>query len=135
METYIAAIISGLLATSITLVVTHIQGKKQEKKNFKMLLFREMVAYRTDILPNAISSGNFTKAVNQVFIAYNDCPAVMKAFEEFRKNVIYRTNGNADNAKIIDSLVLLLKTMADDLKIDYSFSNDDLFTRPIVVGK
>ena len=100
-----------------------------------MQLFRELVAYRTDILPNVTPSGNFTKAVNQIFIAYNDCPNVMNTFEAFRKNVIYRTNGTADNDKIVDSLVLLLKAMADDLGIDYSFSNDDLFTRPIVVGK
>lgn len=135
METYIAAVISGLLATGITLILTHIQGKRKEKKSFKMQLFRELVAYRTDILPNVTPSGNFTKAVNQVFIAYNDCPNVMNTFEAFRKNVIYRTNGTADNDKIVDSLVLLLKAMADDLGIDYSFSNDDLFTRPIVVGK
>ena len=134
MEMLVSAVFSGLLATVITLVVTTVQSRKKEARDYKMRVFSDLIAWRVDILPGAIPTGNFSKAVNQVFIAYNDCPKVMEAFETFRKNVIYRTNVEQDNAKIIDSLVMLLKAMADELNIDYTFSNDDLFTRPVFVG-
>ena len=134
MEMLVSAVFSGLLATVLTLVVTTVQSRKKEARDYKMRVFSDLIAWRVDILPGTIPTGNFSKAVNQVFIAYNDCPKVMDAFEAFRKNVIYRTNVEQDNAKIIDSLVMLLKAMADELNIDYTFSNDDLFTRPVFVG-
>lgn len=134
MVTILSSLFSGLVATCITLLVTHIINKKQEKRNFKIQLFKDIIAYRTDIVPNCIPTGNFQKAVNQVFIAYNDCPEVLKAFEQFRKNVIYKSNTKVENDQIIDNLVMLLKAMAQEIKIDFSFSNDDLFTKPVLVG-
>lgn len=134
MVTLLSSLFSGLVATGITLLVTHIIHKKQEKRNFKIQLFRDIIAYRTDIVPNCIPTGNFQKAVNQVFIAYNDCPKVLEAFETFRKNVIYKGDTQLENDRTIDNLVMLLKAMAEEIKIDFSFSNDDLFTKPVLVG-
>ena len=130
----ITALISGLFATIITLVVTSLQAIKKEKRDYKMQIFKELFAFRTDILSDALTSGRFQAAINQVFVAYNGCPKVMAAFETFRKNVIYKSPDGRDNEKIVDDLVLLIKAMADELKVDYSFSNDDLFTKPIRIG-
>ena len=36
--------------------------------------------------------------------------------------------------KILSDLIGLIKAMADNLHIDYRFSNDDLFTRPLTLS-
>lgn len=89
------------------------------------------MAYRNDITEKASSSGVFESAINQVFVAYNDCPDVLEKFEVFRKML---SNNNKENGEIvIADLLQLLKSMAKELKIDYSFSNDDLFSNPIQI--
>ena len=130
----VKVLVSGLLATIVTLIVTECQRKRNAKYEYKLYIFREAVAYRTDIANGAISTGNFQKAMNQVFVAYNDCPEVLTAFEEFRKAVLYKVNPAIENEKVISALVVLFKAMAKELKIDYSFSNDDLFTKPLIMG-
>lgn len=125
---------SGILATIITLVVTECLRRKHAKYDYKMAVFRDVIAYRTDITGGACSTGKFMQAINQVFIAYNDCPKVIDAFEEFRKATIYKVNPAVENEKVISALVVLFKEMAKELKIDYSFSNDDLFTKPLIIG-
>lgn len=132
--TVISSLFSGILATCITLLVTSIQRNRQEKYNFKLEVFKEIIAYRTDIVAGCKPTGNFQRSLNQIFIAYNDCPVVLKAFESFRKSVMYRSSDKKENEKIIDNLVVLLKEMAKSIKIDYSFSNDDLFTKPVYIG-
>ncbi len=90
------------------------------------------MAYRNDITEKASSSGVFESAINQVFVAYNDCPDVLDKFEVFRKTVAYNKNKENDEIVIAD-LLQLLKSMAKQLKINYSFSNDDLFSKPIQI--
>ena len=132
--TILGWLISGLLATVVTLIVTDIQKKRHEKRNYQLQLFKDLIAYRGDIA-GGLPTGNFQKAINQIFIAYNKCPEVIKAFEAVRKSTLYRSNNPAkDNDKIIDNLVLLLKAMATEIGVDYSFSNDDLFTKPVLIG-
>lgn len=132
--TIISSLASGILATIITLVVTNILQKRKECYNYKMKIFQDAIAYRTDIANGSVSTGNFQKTMNQVFIAYNDCPEVLVDFENFRKLVIYKDNTKLDNDKIIEALLLLLKAMAKEVKINYDFSNDDLFTKPLIMG-
>lgn len=125
---------SGVLATIITLVVTECLRRKNAKYEYKMAVFRDVIAYRTDITSGTCSTGKFMHAMNQVFIAYNDCPKVIAAFEEFRRTVMYKVNPAVENEKVISLLIVLFKEMAKELKIDYSFSNDDLFTKPLMMG-
>lgn len=125
---------SGVLATIITLIVTECLRRKNAKYEYKMAVFRDVIAYRTDITVGACSTGRFMNAINQVFVAYNDCPRVIAAFEDFRKTTLYKVNPTVENEKVISALVVLFKEMAKELKIDYSFSNDDLFTKPLIIG-
>lgn len=82
--TLCSALLSGILATVVTLVVTHLQQKKSQKHEYKLQIFKDVVAYLTDITDNGVSTGNFQKAINQVFIAYNGCTDVINKFEIFR---------------------------------------------------
>ncbi len=130
--TLCSALLSGILATVVTLVVTHLQQKKSQKHEYKLQIFKDVVAYLTDITDNGVSTGNFQKAINQVFIAYNGCTDVINKFEIFRKSAL---DTHRDNNIVIGNLLQLIKAMADELSIDYSFSNDDLFVHPIQVNR
>lgn len=136
MEAILLSLLSGLVATIITLICTHINQKRIDKFNYKMKIFQELIAYRSDMTSAADTTGNFQKAINQVFVAYNDCPNVLKAFEQFRKSVTMEFNRTDEyNSQVIDNLLSLLKAMAKEVKIDCSFSNDSLFTIPIIIKK
>lgn len=123
--------LSGVVAAIITLIVTYIMQKKHDKREYKMQIFKDVVAYRTDISENSVPTGNLQRALNQLFIAFNRDKKVIQAFENFRKGVQYKSN-QQDEKKIISDFIALIKAMADNLKIDYGFSNDDLFTNPLV---
>lgn len=122
----LSAVFSGIMASIITLK----WQSKNEKRKYKMEIFQMMIAHRNDLTPGRLPSGKFEEAVNQIFIAYNDCDKVIKAFEEFRSVVLFK-----DNYQVISKLVTLLKEMANELHIKYDFSNDDLFTNPINIGR
>lgn len=130
----ILAIISAILSGSLVAILNWRWQKNNDKKRYKMQIFQELIAYRSDITEGNKPSGHFQSAINQVFIAYNDSAPVLDAFELFRTAVNYKLD-NTDDSKIIDALLKLLKAMANDLDIDYSFSNDDLFTKPILISK
>lgn len=131
MITLISSLLSGIFATIITLVWTWRNARKDKRYDYKLFVFKDLMAYRNDITEESSSSGVFESAINQVFVAYNDCPDVLEKFEVFRKTV---SNNNKEKGEIvIADLLQLLKSMAKELKIDYSFSNDDLFSNPIQI--
>lgn len=131
MITLISSLLSGIFATIITLVWTWRNARKDKRYDYKLSVFKDLMAYRNDITEKASSSGVFESAINQVFVAYNDCPDVLEKFEVFRKML---SNNNKEKGEIvIADLLQLLKSMAKELKIDYSFSNDDLFSNPIQI--
>lgn len=127
--TIVSSLVSGLLATILTLVVSNILKSKKAKYDYKMNLFCSIIAYRSDMTNMCVSTGKFQEAINQVFIAFNNNQKVLTAFENFRKAATYNQGDK------INTLITLIKEMAIDLGIDYNFSNDDLFTTPIIVQK
>ena len=118
--TIIAALLSGLVGSLLTMALNNKKEKEREKKAYKRHIFQSMIAFRGDVTEKGISTGQFIAAANQVFVAFNDSEPVIKAFEKYRQNT------SADN------LVTLFKEMAKDLEINYSFANDDLFSMPLV---
>lgn len=125
----LSIIFSGITASMVTLCCQ----RKAEKRKYKMEVFQMIIAHRQGLGECGRNSGKFEEAVNQVFIAYNDSDKVLKAFEEFRSSVIYKNEKESN--LVISNLLTLLKEMANELHIKYNFSNDDLFTKPIIIGK
>ena len=130
----VIALVSGMLATIITLIVTEIQRKRNAQYEYKLAVFREILAYRTDLVNGRTSTGHLQKGLNEVIVAYNNSPKVIKAYEELRKSVIYKSGQTPENEKVISDLVSLFKAMSKELKMNYSFANDDLFTKPLIIG-
>ena len=125
--------LSGVVASIITLIVTYIMQVRRDRKEYKMQIFKIVVAYRTDLITGISTTGNLQIALNQLFIAFNRDKKVIQAFETLRKDGQDKS-GPQDNEKIVSDILALIKSMADNLKIDYSFSNDDLFTKPLTLG-
>lgn len=120
MESIYSILLSGMVATIVTIVVNAYNEKKKMEYEYKMKVFQTMIAYRGELASVLQSSGEFRPALNQVFVAFNKEKKVIDAFERFRKD------------KSNDNLLSLFKAMSEDLKIEYSFANDDLFMNPLV---
>ena len=129
------SLFSGLFASLITVLITRYFENKKSLLEYKKGVFRDLIAFRGDLVDSVDSTVNFQVAINQVFVAYNDSPKVLEAFEDFRKYNKMGVRTPEDNQRIISALLTLLKLMAQEVHIDYSFSNDDLFTNPIIVAK
>lgn len=97
------SLISGLLATIITIICQ----KKSEKKNAKREIFKTLMAYRY-----AIHLKESVNALNNIEVVYYDNPAVIEAWQEFKKEA----NRAAENPKkpniLQDKQLKLLEEMA-----------------------
>lgn len=127
-------LLSGVVASIVTLIVTYIMQVRHDRKEYKMQIFKIVVAYRTDLTTGAATTGNLQIALNQIFVAFNRDKKVIQAFETFRKDVQYKPEQSVDE-KLNSDFIALIKAMADNLKIDYGFANDDLFMRPFTLKK
>ena len=129
------SLFSGLFASLITVLITRYFENKKSLLEYKKKVFQDLIAFRGDLVDSAENTGNFQVAINQVFVAYNDSPKVLEAFEDFRKYNKMGARTLEDNRCVISALLTLLKLMAQEVHIDYSFSNDDLFTNTIIIAK
>lgn len=129
------SLFSGLFASLITVLITRYFENKKSLLEYKKRVFQDLIAFRGDLVDSVESTGNFQVAINQVFVAYNDSPKVLEAFENFRKLFMVGVRTPEENQHVISKLLTLLKLMAKEIHIDYSFSNDDLFTTPIIIAK
>lgn len=145
MDALLIGVFSGMAATILNLIYNFLRDKKErenrldkEKRDYKMKIFSEIIGYRGQMGLNPSYGKNLEVAMNQVFIAFQDSPDVLKSFMEFKGNLHLPNNPESQkyrNDKVISSLVSLFKTMCDDLEIQYTFANDDLFNEPLSVGK
>lgn len=126
--------LSGVVASLITLIVTNIMQIRHDRKEYKMQVFKTLVAYRTDLTDSSSATGNLQIALNQIFVAFNRDKKVIQAFETFRKDIQYKSEQSA-NEKLDSDFIALIKAMADNLNINYGFANDDLFMRPLSLKK
>lgn len=123
--TLVGAIISGVLATIITLVI----NAKAEKKRRKQQLVDDIFGYKYQMTGSTLNAldincQGLTRALNRVIIVFHDDPEVMKALD----NLWLAING--ENTKITDDLLItLLRTMSKSAGIKCNDWNDSRFTR------
>ena len=121
----VGAIISGVLATVITLVI----NAKAEKKRRKQQLVDDIFGYKYQMTgstsnPLDINCQGLTRALNRVTIVFHDDSDVLQALDNLWAAV------NGDNTKITDDvLITLLKTMCKSADIKCNDWNDSRFTR------
>lgn len=123
--TLVGAIISGVLATIITLVI----NAKAEKKRRKQQLVDDIFGFKyqmtgASLNPLDINCQGLTRALNRVVIVFYDDLDVLKALDDLWAAL------NSDNTKITnDMLITLLKTMCKSAGIKCNNWNDSRFTR------
>ena len=110
----ICSLLSGILGSWLTIV--HI--RRQEIYKSKLDTLKRFYSNRYNLLGD-----EFTKAMNEIFLAFNASPDVMKALGLFHEKITSRQPAN-------DSLLALFKAMCIDLKIEYSNFNDSFFLMP-----
>ena len=110
----IGAVMSGVLATIITLYINHKNEIMREKK----AVVAEIFGYRF-LLNRQGGAEKFYASLNRVPIVFNDEEEVLQAYEELHANSLIR-DWNERGKKMNDSLVTLLKALckATGIKCD-----------------
>ena len=123
--TLVGAIISGVLATVITLVINAKAEKKRRKQQLVDDIFGykyQMTGAKSDSLD--INCQGLTRALNRVTIVFHDDSDVLQALDNLWAAV------KGDNTKITDDLLItLLKTMRKSAGIKCNDWNDSRFIR------
>ena len=120
-------IISSLLSGIIGVIISIIYHRKYEKYRAKLETLKNLVGYRSDV-----RSAEFSKALNEILIVFQNSREVLKAMENFREKLIL---GQGNNNLANSSLLKLVKTMCKNLKIDINKVNDDNFLQAFNVRK
>ena len=112
----VSALVSGVLATIITIVVNNYQSKQAEKRKVLSI----MLSYRYDL-----ANENNVNAMNRIQVVYYGDDDVISAWKEFNEV----TKDKNKQEMILDKYLLLLENMShacgykdlkwDDIKISY----------------
>ena len=114
METIIGALLSGVVAV----IVSTIYYRRYEHRKAKLDTLKRFAAYRYDV-----KGEEFSRALNEIFIAFVESRDVLKALSDYHEKV------TAKQASL-DHLVKLFKAMCNDLNIAYDQFNDSFFLCP-----
>ncbi|MBE5910117.1 DUF6680 family protein [Pseudobutyrivibrio sp.] len=114
----IGAVISGVLATIITIFINHKNEIMREKKT----VVAEIFGYRF-LLNRQRDAEKFYAALNRVPIVFHDDEEVLQAYEELLANSLIK-DWNERGKKMNDSLVTLLKALCKATGIKCNDWND-----------
>ncbi|MDY6918418.1 MAG: DUF6680 family protein [Chloroflexota bacterium] len=114
----VASLVSGFLGVAISIVYY----RRHEKRQMKLKTLKDFAANRYDV-----QGEQFTRALNEVFIAFSESPKVKLALKRFHENV--RSPMRSED---LDQqyLVELFKSMCDDLGINTGEFTDSFFLTP-----
>lgn len=116
--TIICALISGLIATSISIYYQN----KQQNKNIKIDLLRNIIGFSYEMTEDYKSEKyDIIKYLNAVYIIFNNSKPVIDALENYKKQ--------SSN----DNFITLIKKMCDDVGIKYKGINDSFIERPFIM--
>lgn len=114
----VGAVVSGVLATIITLYINHKNEVMREKKT----VVAEIFGYRF-LLNKQGGAKEFYAALNRVPIVFSDEEDVIRAYEELHANSLIK-DLNERGKKMDDSLVSLLKALCKATGINCDNWND-----------
>ena len=119
--TLISSLISGVVAVAVSILYY----RRYERIQMKLSTLREFSANRYDLRGDA-----FTKALNEVFVVFNDSGNVRTALKRFHEN---RVSGTQDPALADQYLIELFKAMCDDVGVKSTGFTDSFFLKPFNV--
>lgn len=123
--TIVSSIISGFLATIITLFVNH----RAEVKRIKRELVDDIFGYRyllsDKMQGHGCDKSPLNRAFNRVPIIFNKNPKILEAYYKFFDT----TDAQIKN----DALITLYKEMCNDIGIDVENWNDSRINRIVII--
>ena len=109
---------SSLLSGLLGVIVSTIYYRRYEKRKTKIDTLTRFVGNRYDL-----KGAEFSRALNEVFVVFQDSRDVMSALSRFHEKAVGRQNSE-------DDLVRLFKAMCDAVRVKYDQFNDSFFLRP-----
>ena len=127
MLTVLASLVSGLLG-ALGSTYYYIQ---YERTRLKKETLRRFAASRYELIPGAEGSeGNFSQALNEILVVFNDDPDVMDALSEFYE-AVHDSGEKVTQRKV----VTLFKAMCDATGVKYDEFDDQLLLSPFRLEK
>ena len=126
-----AALLSGLVATWVS--IWH--RNRQQVRDTKLLVFRELLGNRHVLLPiahDSASAAAFTSAVNQIAVVFHDSDAVLNALRSFHEAIVESSISAELKSK---RLLELFKSMAKHLGIKTELLGDNFFLQAFSVNQ
>jgi hypothetical protein len=120
--TVLAALVSGLAGA---LLSTWVYVRRENRK-FRLSTLKKFAANRYDL-----KGDEFSQSLNEIFIAFNDSPEVIKSLAKYHRTVTEGEGGEVAN----DALVDLFKAMCQNAEVSYNNLNDSFFLRPFNTRK
>lgn len=114
--TLLSSLLSGAVATLITVKYYKNQEKRQRKLDLLASIMRNINSLTPGEPDNAVRE--LTGYLNEAYIVFNDSEEVLQLLDSFKEG-----GKNEAFKKVI-------KSMCRDLKIDYSKINDEFITNP-----
>ena len=136
--TLVSAMISGVVATIVTLMVS----SHKENVKIKKDLVDDIFGYRYQIANNSnnaqinldINQNQFSRAMNRIPIVFDGNNAVMSAYDKFYDTLTI-TDAKERSFKSDEALIDLLKELCKAAGIKCSNWNDSRFKRTFSVQK
>jgi Mg2+/citrate symporter len=115
--TLVTSLVSGLVSALFTTWIF----ARRENRRFRVDTLKRFAANRYHV-----TGDEFTRALNETFVAFNDSRPVMAALEAFHHAV----TGAVGEGVVQDRLVALYKAMCTASKINLHNFNDSFFLTP-----
>ena len=114
--TIISSLLSGIVATFITVIYYKRQERRQRKLDLLASIMRNINARTRPIDENRKTQ--LAGFLNEAFIVFNENSEILRQLENLKENV---TN---------EKLIKVVKLMCQDLKIDYTNLTDEFISKP-----
>ena len=127
----VAALLSGLVATWVS--TWH--SNRQQVRDTKIKVFRELLGNRHVLLPVAhepAAATAFDSAVNQIAIVFHDCAPVLTALRSFHEAIVEpATSADLKNKRLLE----LFKSLAKHLGVNTELLGENFFLQAFTVGQ
>lgn len=116
---YLTILISALLSGVLAVFISTIYNNHKLDRQIKIDTFKKVFSNRYDL-----QGVEFSQAINEIFVIYNDSEQVIMALNNFHDTIT--NNKNSAN----EDLLILLKAMCKEVKIDDRSVSDSFFLTP-----
>ena len=117
-----ATLVSSLLSGLIAVIVSLLYYRRYEKRQTKLTTLRQFAGSRNDL-----KGDEFSRAINEIFIVFNDSVKVRQALKSFHQDRVAQSPVSLITNQF---LIELFKAMCDDVGLKHTEFTDSFFLTP-----